>query len=115
MSMDAFTAELLLSAVSNTADENQRNEILDLSKQLQGEGPAPDAAAFFETHQGKLCRVKHTCYTGIVHKLNTSTGGFYPGKLYPIYVKITHSSESEFERAVGSVFEYALNQIELID
>jgi len=63
---------------------------------------------------GKPVRILYTSYKGTIHRCNKSVGGFYPGIQYPVYVKITESSDPRYDHAVGSVFEYGLDQIELI-
>ena len=41
-------------------------------------------------------------------------GGFYPGVRYPIYVRIAATGDPKFEAAVGKVYEYGMDQMEVI-
>lgn len=108
MSIDGFTAGLMLGAIKRGGGD----EIADLYKSLNSNkdgGPTPEARAFFEEHKGKNCKIKHTTHEATIHELNEATSGFYPGSRAPIFVKIT-SAES-----IGSVFEYDLDQIEIVE
>lgn len=109
MSMDGITAGLLLAASTNGAGND---EVYNLYKSLQGnnEAPAPEIVEMVKGWIGKPCKVRYTDHVGIVHGANESTSGFYPGGRFPVYVKIT---ESGCEEAVGKVFEYSLEQVEL--
>lgn len=104
--IDSTTAGMLLSSVNS----NNVDKVADVYKIVSKEvgGPSKEAIAFFEANKGKTCKVLYTNHIGIIHGLNTSTAGFYPGSRYPIYVKITSAS------AEGSIFEYELNQLEII-
>ncbi len=106
MSMDGFTASILLDAVVKGGGDN----VADLYKSLnsnQDGGPSEEARRFFAQNEGKVCKIKYTTHEGIVLLLNEATGGFYPGSRYPIKVKITNGESS------GHVFEYDLEQIEV--
>lgn len=116
--MDAFTAELLLAAAERCeGDPGQQAMVADLYKALNKDsgGPTAEALLFFEKHEGKRCAVRFTCYTGILTGLNTATSGFYPGSRYPFYVKITESTDEKFSDAIGSSFQYGLDQIEILE
>lgn len=111
-SFDGFTAGVLLAAAQNP---NARDSVYDLYKSLQNAGdaaPAPEIVKFIEDRIGKPCKVKSTSHIGVVHGVNMASRGFYPGSRYPIFVKIT---ESTHERAIGDVFEYELDQVEIQD
>lgn len=102
--MDGFTASCLLDAASKPGANH--DEIADLYKTLKKDegGATKEATEFVEKNLGSSCKVLHTCYTGVIEGLNNSIFGFYPGSRFPVYVKITSSSDPEFERAVGSIF-----------
>lgn len=110
MSMDTFTAQTLLQTVANGGDNDQ---LADLYKGLQSKsdgGPSQKDIDFFNEHKGKKVKVKYTSYEGILHSLNTSTSGFYPGSRYPFYVQITSEG-----KAKDSIFEYDAEQVEVIE
>lgn len=110
MSMDGFTAGVLLQAA---IEGNSPDQVADLYKSLKGTGdgpPSPQVVELVTSWIGKPCKVKHTSHLGVVHGVNTSSSGFYPGSRFPVYVKIT---ESGMKDAVGSVFEYDLDQVEI--
>jgi hypothetical protein len=110
--VDSFTASVMLSAVANGQTKEEVGQVYDLYKEMNSKsdgGPSPQARAFFEKNQGKKCKVKFTSHEGIVHRLNESTSGFYPGGRFPIYVKITNGE------AAGQVFEYDLDQVEVTE
>lgn len=56
--------------------------------------------------------VKHTSHIGRVRGYNERTGGFYPGNRFPVFVEII---ASDMDRAIGHVFEYGLNDLEVVD
>ena len=93
--------------------------ILTLVKNL---GPKPGEAAQLEALLqiarerypiGAPVKVLYTTYTGVVHGHNERLGGFYPGIRYPVYVQITACDDPKFERAIGDVFEYGIDQLEV--
>ena len=95
-------------------------KILRLVKSL---GPKPGEAAQLDALLqiarerypiGTQVKVLHTTYTGIVHGHNERLGGFYPGIRYPVYVQITACDDPKFERAIGDVFEYGIDQLEAV-
>lgn len=101
---DAFTAGCIV----NAASEGNNDQLADLYKEMKNggdSGPSDEARVFFEQHKGKPCKITGTSHEGIVHMLNESTAGFYPGSRAPIYVKITNGESA------GDVFEYALDQV----
>ncbi len=54
-------------------------------------------------------QVKLNCgHSGVVTGYNDKKGGFYPGVEYPVYIKIT---KSDMLKAIGSTFEYSLDQL----
>jgi hypothetical protein len=63
---------------------------------------------------GTPVKVLWTQYTGVVYGHNERLGGFYPGVRYPIYVRITATGNPKFEEAVGKVYEYGMDQMEVI-
>lgn len=63
---------------------------------------------------GTPVKVLWTSYTGVVHGHNERLGGFYPGVRYPVYVRITSTEDPKFAEAVGRVFEYGLDQMEVV-
>lgn len=105
--MDSTTAGFLLAA----AKPSNVEEVSSLYKSLNKEsgGPSQEAIDFFEKNKGKQCKVKLTSHVGLVHDLNSSTSGIYPGSRYPIYVEITSDT------AKGSVFEYDFKDLEIIE
>lgn len=107
--MDSFTAKILL-GMSKTHDINDVSQITNQIKKQNknNRGPSKEAIEFFNNNQGKKCRILHTEHEGIIHKLNTSTCGFYPGQDVPIYVKITNG------KCKDQIFEYRLEQIEVV-
>lgn len=60
---------------------------------------------------GDIVVVQGTSYTGIIHGFNSRLGGFYSGVCYPIFVKIIESDDPRFSYAIGSVFEYDIDQV----
>lgn len=56
--------------------------------------------------------VKHTSYTGVITGFNNRLGGLYTGARYPLFVKITSTTNEKRQDAVGCTFEYMLDQIE---
>lgn len=110
MSMDAFSAQTLLQAVANGGDNDR---IADLYKGLKSNndgGPSQKDIDFFNVNKGKRVKVKYTSYEGILHSLNMSTSGFYPGSRYPFYVQITSEG-----KAKDCIFEYDAEQVEVIE
>ena len=91
-----------------------RDQLEVLSGQDTSVFKNPEVIDFIESNIGKPVRILYTSYKGTIHRCNKSEGGFYPGIQYPVYVKITESSDPRYDHAVGSVFEYGLDQIELI-
>lgn len=112
MSVDAFTAQVMLEAAATNPGKS--NEVLsDLYKNLTSKedgGPSQKDIDFFNKHKGKKVKVKYTTHEGILYKLNTSTGGFYPGSRFPFYVKITNEGKAQ-----GCIFEYDAGQVELME
>lgn len=109
--MDGFTAGLLLSAVQRNPKDVDR--IIDFGKGLKGPGPTEDNIARAEAMKGRKCSIKDTCHTGAtVLGANTAKGGFADGGRYPVLVRIDTSG---IEGAVGQVFEYGFDQVELIE
>lgn len=111
MTFDAFTAEAMLQAATNTS-KNSSDQLADLYKNLKSKndgGPSQADIDFFNTNKGKTVKILYTSHVGILHELNTSTHGFYPGSRFPFYVKMTAGP------AVDSIFEYDRDQVQLID
>lgn len=94
--------------------------VLNLVKALGPKpGEAEQLAALLQIARerypvGAPVKVLWTSYTGVVHGHNERLGGFYPGVRYPIYVRITACEDEKFQKAVGSVFEYGMDQMEAI-
>lgn len=109
MSMDGITAGILLQADSNGSSQE---DVYKLYKDLQGnkDAPAPEIIELVTSWIGRTCKIKWTSHIGEIVGANTSDRGFYPGGRFPVYVKITASG---MEKAIGSTFEYGLDQIEL--
>lgn len=104
--MDSFTSSILL----NIALTQGIDASISVSKMMpKSKGPSEEAIQFFNQNAGKKCVVRGTTHEGIVEKLNTSEHGFYPGCDYPIYVRITS------DRAKGSLFEYNLDQVLIVN
>ena len=111
MSVDTFTAQVMLQAVANNPGQTQ-DAIADLYKSLTSKedgGPSQEDIDFFNEHKGKKVSIKHTTHIGHLIELNTSTGGFYPGSRFPFYVKMSEG------KAVGQIFEYDREQIQLLE
>ena len=106
--MDSFTAKVLLEATAKSGDDRVADLYKEINNKVDG-GPTKEARDFFEQHQGKPCKIKHTSREGIVYRLNEATRGFYPGSRYPIKVQITNGE------AAGAIFEYDLEQIEIVE
>ena len=109
--IDSFTASVLTEHVK----EGNADEVLALYKDLcttHDGGPSDEVISLVTSLIGKKCKVKHTSHIGVVEGVNRSTGGFYNGGRYPVFVKITKSRRTS---AVGKVFEYELSQIEIIN
>lgn len=106
--MDGVTASALLGAVQGGGDVNQVADLFKAFNKFEG-GPSQEAREFVAANLGKKCKIKGTSHEGVVHKLNESTSGFYPGHRYPVYVKITNGE------SIGTVFEYDLPQIEVLE
>jgi hypothetical protein len=111
MSMDGITAGVLLQAALNGTSHD---EIYKLYKDLQGErdAPTPEVIELVTNWIGRTCKIKYTSHIAEITGPNTSDRGFYPGGRFPVYVKIIKSG---MENAIGSRFEYSLDQIELIN
>lgn len=115
MTTDSFTASVMLSAIATNNNEETVNALSSLLNSLGESDPIPtEVIAFVESNIGKPVNVLHTAYKGVIHSCNKSQRGFYPGVRFPVYVRITNSRDPKFEKAIGSVFEYSLDQIELI-
>ena len=56
--------------------------------------------------------IKDTSFTGVVVGFNNHLGGLYTGARYPLFVKITSTTNEKRQNAVGCTFEYMLDQIE---
>lgn len=60
---------------------------------------------------GDIVNIKSAGYVGKVIGYNDSLGGFSPGVRYPVLVKIIRNYTETNKDVVGSVFEYALDQL----
>lgn len=112
--LDGFTAGLLLEVASMPTTPDDHNRFHDLVKELTGKktaGPSKEARAYFERNLNKRVKVLGTEHIGTITELNEAKGGFYPGSRYPIFVKI---EESGNQAAIGDLFEYDLDQLELL-
>jgi len=115
MITDSFTASVMFSAIATNNNEETVNALSSLLNSLGESDPVPaEVVTFVESNIGKSVNVLHTAYKGVIHSCNKSQRGFYPGVRFPVYVRITETGNSKFEKAIGSVFEYGLDQIELI-
>lgn len=101
--LDMATSSMLLDAIKNGASTD---EIVTLRKELasKGEGPTDEQRAWFSNNKGKRVFINNTNHTGIVESLNEATSGFYPGKDYPVYVRLETSN---------ALYEYTLYQLTL--
>lgn len=116
MALDTFTDHLLMETLKRRARTIE--EVCDIANMLcnsRGSGPSKEAIAFFEENKGKDVLINGTSYEGTIHGLNTATNGFYPGNRYPIYVMITGSSNPIWEKSVGSIFEYDIDQLTILE
>ncbi len=108
MTIDSFTAHTLLKTITPDNMEG----IADLVKVFSvGEGPTEEQINWFVANKGKRVSVRGcTQRTGVVSELNTSEGGFYEGRRYPIYVKLDAISGVTGSRT----FEYGIEQLVLV-
>ncbi len=112
MSIDAFTAQVMLEAAVNNPGKAEAT-LADLYKNFTSKedgGPSQKDIDFFNRHKGKKVKVKYTNHEGVLHQLNTSRSGFYPGSRFPFYVKIASEGKAQ-----GCVFEYDADQVELME
>lgn len=115
MTTDSFTASAMLSAIATNNNEETVNALSSLLNSLGENDPVPEEViAFVESNIGKPVNILHTDYKGVIHSCNKAQRGFYPGVRFPVYVQITETSDLKFEKAIGSVFEYGLDQITFI-
>lgn len=56
--------------------------------------------------------IKHTSFTGVVAGFNNRLGGLYTGARYPLFIKITATTNERSQGSVGCTFEYMLDQVE---
>lgn len=112
--MDGFTAKTLLEAAMSSKTVDDQNQVADLFKELNKDTKKldPEVEKLVVSWIGKSCKIKFTGHQGIVLAANTSTGGFYPGHRFPVIVEIT---ESTMKEAKGQVFEYGLDQVEIVE
>jgi hypothetical protein len=111
--IDGFTAGVLIGAVKTKPDLDQ---VCELVKSLSNSSDRPsdeDIQKIFAEAQRRfkprdLVKIDHTDYVGTIAGYNTSTGGFYPGWRFPVYVKIDGSC---FEDKESRTFEYVLDQV----
>ena len=103
MSMDPFTANLLLETLSkahNSGDEQGWNDIIDLTKEIRGE--EKEIPEGFEeevlSHLNEPCYIKGTLKEGVVVGFNSATEGFYPGWRYPYIVELSTGDRYEYEK-----------------
>lgn len=108
--MDSFTAGLLVGMAKDGLGT-------DLYKQIVNDRKTVPATSleWFEANVGKRVKIKHTSYHGIVHKFNSSECGLYSGDRYPIYVKLDSTCVFEGESLEGKVYEYAIDQLEIVE
>lgn len=109
--MDTNSIELLVGLTVAKADTKVVEAIL---MQNTG-GPTYDAENWFYQHHGRLVSVKGTGYKGVVHRLNDRDRGIYNGGRYPIMVKLTDDSLFEGRSLGGTVFEYSIDQLILLE
>ena len=114
--MDGFTAKVLLEAAQNNIANGKSNDgIIDFAKALNKDAPNPPTQEVIDlvtSWIGKPCKVKYTTHRGVVHGVNRSAHGFYPGGRSPVYVKVTESTEPD---SIGTIFEYGLDQVEVTE
>lgn len=111
--MDEFTVGILLSAVKNGASGGCVNELINAFSYEGNYGPTEDAIAWFKEHRGKRIKINGTSYHGVVHALNESQRGLYPGGRLPIYVKLDDTCFNSGKCLSGMVFEYGVEQLTL--
>lgn len=115
MTMDSFTTSVVFSAASINGGAGYSDALHSLVKSLEGNKPvSSEVVEFVEANVGRGVRVLGTCYEGIIYSCNKAESGFYPGSRFPVFVKITKSSDPLFDTSIDTVFEYSLDQIELI-
>ncbi len=115
MTIDSFTAELALSTISNISANKNIEIFADILRGMKDNDPVPsEVVAFVENNIDKPVKVLGTSYKAVIHACNKSSKGFYPGIRYPVYVKITETSDERFNNAIGCIFEYGLEQIQLL-
>lgn len=108
----------LLEVLPHCKNEEDLEQLAGLYKsvnKVKSGGPSQEAIDWYEKNKGKTVSIKHTDMEGIVTNLNTKTRGFYPGDRYPIYVKINKDGRTGQYNAMGSTFEYDLEQLILIE
>lgn len=98
-----MTLHHLMTEMKIEADTNQDNLQQILSK------------AKLDFPIGTKVKILNTDYIGEVDHYNESSGGFYPGYRYPIFVKITDCVTLKFKQFIGRTFQYSLDQLQIID
>lgn len=116
MAFNTFSDSLLIETLRTNSKTTA--DVCSIARTIQSSysgGPSQEAIEFFELHRGKDVQVKGTSYEGIIHGLNSSSNGPYPGSRYPIHILITASSNPSWERFVGMIIEYSLDQLVLLE
>lgn len=109
--MDAFSSRLMLEALANAKD-GERDSLIDMCKEIRKEVGNPDENIidFVNKNIGRECFILLTDYQGVLHSANKSTSGFYPGKDFPAYVKLT-KGECILGSVIGRIFEYSAESV----
>lgn len=116
MAFDQFYDHLLIETLrTNSKTIAEVCSIAKTIRSTHGAGPSKEAIDYFEKHQGKDVQVKGGIYEGVIHRLNTSSNGFYPGNRYPICILITAAANPIWERYVGTIIEYDIDQLVLLE
>lgn len=110
--IDGFTAGAMLHALQGDASRAEIHDMLKSFKR-EGNGPTKEQVKWVLENMGRAVSINNTDYTGKITALNTSTGGFYEGGRYPVYVTI--DDDVEVIRARGATFEYEIDQLTLKD
>lgn len=84
-----------------SGEQEQLDEVLKLAKQ--------------SFPIGSMVEVRWTGYTGEIVGYRSNLGGLYPAVEFPVNIKIITCTHDKFKKAIGSIFEYKLDQLFRLD